>query len=348
MSKKRTIDAFFGAPKSKKPRNSEITADSADGHQLPSSPAAENNSTLAYSQHATYPFPIPHLPTPISHELSSLPASIGRAMTDQPDLDLLYFEPYVPPGTAKQLFAFLRSELPFYRVEYDIQRGGNATHIRTPRWTTVFGIDDTARFAPAPTPDDGAAAVPVDARTGSKLPASAFPKCAPRPIPQCLDALRESAEAATGCEFNFCLVNYYASGADSISYHSDDERFLGPLPAIASFSLGARRDFLMKHKPVAPDDSNPALSASLKDAKPLKLPLASGDMILMRGRTQAKWLHSIPKRSGKNETDGGRINITFRKAMVRGGTANYYNYNVGTGPVYKWDAAAREMKQWEL
>lgn len=130
-------------------------------------------------------------------------------------------------------------------------------------------------------------------------------------------------------------MNYYASGADSISYHSDDERFLGANPAIASFSLGAQRDFLLKHKPVkceaAPD-------------KPMKFPLASGDMILMRGKTQGNWLHSIPKRSGKNENDGGRINITFRRAMVKGGTENYYNYNVGTGPVYKWDAASREMK----
>jgi alkylated DNA repair dioxygenase AlkB len=139
-------------------------------------------------------------------------------------------------------------------------------------------------------------------------------------------------------------VNYYASGADSISFHSDDERFLGPLPAIASFSLGARRDFLMKHKP---PKSGPAETNSNGTSKgPLKLPLASGDMVLMRGTTQANWLHSVPKRSGRNEWDGGRINITFRRALVRGGTENYYQYNVGTGPVYKWDAAGQEMKPW--
>lgn len=137
-------------------------------------------------------------------------------------------------------------------------------------------------------------------------------------------------------------MNYYASGSDSISFHSDDERFLGPDPAIASFSLGARRDFLMKHKPPPPGTSN----APAKEAKPLKLPLGSGDMILMRGRTQSNWLHSIPKRTGKNQEDGGRINITFRRAMVKGGTENYYNYNVGTGPVYRWNKIAREMEKW--
>lgn len=79
----------------------------------------------------------------------------------------------------------------------------------------------------------------------------------------------------------------------------------------------------------------------------VKLALGSGDMVLMRGRTQANWLHSVPKRTGKNERDGGRINITFRKAMVKGGTQNYYHYNVGSGPVFRWDRDAEEMKVWE-
>lgn len=199
----------------------------------------------------------------------------------------------------------------------------------------MFGLDETSRF-------DELGDV-VDAKTGKKVEKDKYySKYPPRPIPKCLDDLRISTEAATGCKFNFCLVNYYASGSDSISYHSDDERFLGPLPAIASFSLGAKRDFLMKHKPVAPNDNAPP-----PETKPIKLPLASGDMVLMRGKTQANWLHSIPKRTGKNAEDGGRINITFRRAMIKGGTENYYNYNVGSGPVYKWDEDHREMRLWK-
>lgn len=308
-----------------------------------------------YSRHPAYPFPIAHLPSALLTEIPSLPSSIGRAITDQPDLDLLYFEPYVPRSSARQLFEFLRSNLPFYRVEYDIHRGGISTHIRTPRWTTVFGLDDTSRFAPsASSPKDQDGEAPpdiVDAKTGKKVIGDKYyDKYPPRPIPQCLDELRKSCEAATGCAFNFCLVNYYASGSDSISFHSDDERFLGPLPAIASFSLGARRDFYMKHKP-PPKNQAPKQGGEEKEqekeAKPLKLPLGSGDMILMRGLTQANWLHSIPKRTGKNAEDGGRINITFRRAMVKAGTKNYYNYNVGAGPVHRWDAVNREMRIWE-
>jgi hypothetical protein len=66
----------------------------------------------------------------------------------------------------------------------------------------------------------------------------------------------------------------------------------------------------------------------------------------MRGRTQANWLYSIPKRSGKNLDDGGRINITFRRVLVKAGTENYYDCNVGTGPMYKWDDEAGEMRLW--
>lgn len=203
------------------------------------------------------------------------------------------------------------------------------------RWTTVFGLDETSKFDP-----DG---VVVDASLGAKVCDKRYDKYPPRPIPQCLDELRRSTEAATSCKFNFCLVNYYASGSDSISYHSDDERFLGREPAVASFTLGARRDFLMKHKPLPPGHAQ----SNAVSSKPLKFSLDRGDMILMRGKTQSNWLHSIPKRTGKNQEDGGRINITFRKALVKGGTENYYNYNVGTGPVHRWNEEAREMVVWE-
>lgn len=148
----------------------------------------------------------------------------------------------------------------------------------------------------------------------------------------------------TGEKFNFCLVNYYADGNDSISYHSDDERFLGAEPAIASFSLGDKRDFLMKPKPRPPPRTTESLGGAVKmeAEKPMKLALDPGDMVLMRGQTQANWLHSIPKRKG-GQGDGGRINITFRRALVRGGTENYYQYNVGNGIVYQWNDERSKM-----
>jgi alkylated DNA repair dioxygenase AlkB len=323
MSKRpRTLDAFFSPPPTKKSRLEGVdsNAESAD---------AQSDATVKTSTHPTYPFAIPHLPPHITESLNFAPAEEGRIINDQPDLDLLYFQPYIPKDIQRGLFEFLRSELFFYRVQYNIKRGPVETQINTPRYTTVFGLDETSKFN-----DTGNI---IDATTGKPPTGKDTYACKPRPIPDCLDILRRLTENTTGCKFNFALVNYYASGNDSISYHSDDERFLGPEPAIASFTLGAKRDFLLRHKKTP--NGHPS------ESKPMKLPLASGDMVLMRGRTQGYWEHSIPKRKG-GEADKGRINITFRRAMVKGGTANYYRYNVGDGGVFKWDERKREMVPW--
>jgi alkylated DNA repair dioxygenase AlkB len=311
MASKRTLDSFFHPQPTKKPRS---------------------EPSLPPSSHPTYPFSINQLPPDISDALEFVPESEGRAIDIQPDLDLMYYQPYIPKSVTKDLFQFLRDELPFYRVQYKIKRGSIDTDIHTPRFTTVFGVDQTAYFT-----SDGHL---LDTASQKPVPKNRY-KCQPRPIPACLDRLRVLTENTTGEQFNFCLVNYYSSGNDSISYHSDDERFLGPNPAIASFSLGVQRDFLMKHKPSA--DSS--VQGTGSDAKPQKFLLSSGDMILMRGPTQSNWLHSVPKRKDPR-LESGRINITFRKAVVPGGTENYYRYNVGGGGVFRWNRAASKMDPW--
>ena len=329
MSKKRCLDNFF-TPIGTSQKKLRLTAEPG-----PSSVNAVDIPNPQISNHATYPFALPHLPPHIVEHLNDVPASQGKEINDQPDLDLLYFQPYIPRTIERELFEFLRSKLFFYRVQYSIKRYGTETQINTPRFTTVFGVDASSNFNL-----DGAL---IDSQTSKAIPLDRYRTCTPRPLPQCLDHLRQLTEIFTGATYNFCLVNYYANGADSISYHSDDERFLGPDPSIASFSLGAVRDFCMKHKPIASKDGE---SPSQENTKPpLKLPLASGDMVLMRGKTQANWLHSIPKRKGRG-SEGGRINITFRKGVEKYSTQNYYQYNVGEGGVWKWDAKKCEMKEW--
>jgi alkylated DNA repair dioxygenase AlkB len=315
---KRTLDGFFKTVPAKK-----LCA------ELQLSSEKEQQSSDSTS-HPTYPWAVPNLPPNIAAEIETLVTSYGKDIKNQHHLDLVYFQPFIPRTIDREYFEFLRSELFFYRVKYNIQRFGKETEINTPRFTTVFGIDETSRFIAEP-------ASIVEASDRTKLVSKTKYKCRPRPIPECLDLLRRVTEAATNTKYNFCLVNYYATGNDSISFHSDDERFLGPEPAIASFTLGAKRDFLMKHKPVAPkNDEQPF------ETTPIKLQLASGDMVLMRGSTQANWLHSIPKRKGPC-ADKGRINITFRRAMIPGGTENYYRYNVGDGSVYRWSREKKVM-----
>lgn len=141
-------------------------------------------------------------------------------------------------------------------------------HKSIPLDIPLCGVDETSYF--------GVDRYLLDSKTKQSVPKDRY-KCRPRPLPQCLDILRRATESTTGEKFNFCLVNYYASGNDGISYHNDDERFLGSNPAIASFSLGRKRDFVLKRKPVPSSMFEPVTP----ETKPLKLPLASGDMILM-------------------------------------------------------------------
>ena len=253
---KRTLDSFF-CPPPKKPRPS--------NHMTKPQLEARPNTN-----HPTYPWPVPQLPSHIAVELEDLVTAKGKVINNHPDLDLLYFQPFIPKSVEHELFNFLRSNLFFYRVKYTIKRFGKETEINTPRYTTVFGLDETSRFR-VDDASTGAATI-VDSKTSLPVPASKY-KCKPRPIPECLGFVRRVTEAATGHNFNFCLVNYYATGSDSISFHSDDEYFLGPDPAIASFTLGAQRDFIMKHKP--PKETT-ATGQDVAPAAQLKLSLASG------------------------------------------------------------------------
>ncbi|KAJ5618576.1 hypothetical protein N7528_006687 [Penicillium herquei] len=378
---KRTLDSFFKPISPPSPKRSKPESSTDNNESSPTS------SPKLYT-HPTYPIAIPELPSHIEIALThGTPAREAKSITNQPHLDLLQFQPYITRPTANELFKFLRQSLPFYRVQYEIKRGGIQTTINTPRYTTVFGVDDTSLFVSqpdSPTSNSTLTSTPNTTsnldlhliNTSTKTPISSTKyQYPPRPIPPCLDTLRQSVEKATGARYNFCLVNYYASGEDSISFHSDDERFLGSQPNIASLSLGGEREFHMKHKPISESGSmnmnmnggtNKAIAstpASAVESEPssklkgstngpaflspsgagtgtqaLKMGLLSGDMIVMRGDTQANWLHSIPKRRGRGgDAIRGRINITFRKAIIPAGTNNYYHYNVGTGPVYRWD-----------
>ena len=334
-----TLDAFFRPPPAaKSQRLNEHTppSNTANNTLTPS-----RTSTIPHdpepptplsppSTHPHYPHPIPPLPPSTQSTLSdptlTPPAGkLPRSINDKPHLDLLYYTPFIPRPAQRALFRFLRAELPFYRVRYRIKRGGVESEVNTPRFTTVFGVDGTSYFDRGDPPS--AHATLHETATNRPSPRSNY-TCNPRPIPGCLETLRVATEKATGCAFNFCLVNYYASGADSISFHADDERFLGAEPGIASFSLGAARDFVLKRKPVGEGAGGSAGAEGKGGAQEkVKLPLNSGDMVLMRGGTQAGWLHSLPKRAGMSEREG-RINITFRRALVRAGTENYYQVSL--------------------
>jgi alkylated DNA repair dioxygenase AlkB len=117
----------------------------------------------------------------------------------------------------------------------------------------------------------------------------------PMPWTPTLLAMKARVEAAAGITFNSVLLNRYRTGQDSVGWHSDDEPELGTNPVIASISLGAPRNFQLKHK----------RNSDLK----LTIELTSGTLLLMRGTTQHFWKHQIPKTT---KVLGPRINLTFR------------------------------------
>jgi alkylated DNA repair dioxygenase AlkB len=118
----------------------------------------------------------------------------------------------------------------------------------------------------------------------------------PLPWTDRLSDIKARVEQLVPTRFNSVLLNYYRDQNDSMGMHSDDEKELGPRPTIASISLGAERSFLLKSK-IDPD------------AKLVKLPLASGSLLLMRGDTQTNYKHGIGKES---RPLGPRVNLTFR------------------------------------
>lgn len=120
------------------------------------------------------------------------------------------------------------------------------------------------------------------------------------PWPLEMSQIKKRIEKETGEDFNTCLINRYRNGADSMGWHSDNEKELGPHPVIASLSLGQTRDFQIKSK--------------VDSKHKLQLKLNNGDLLIMKAGFQEKFLHQIPKRKG---IDNERINLTFRKVLEK-------------------------------
>ena len=99
-------------------------------------------------------------------------------------------------------------------------------------------------------------------------------------------------------DFNSVLANYYRDGKDSMGWHSDDEKELGPNPTIASISFGSERNLYFRNKITK---------------ETISIPQAHGCLIVIDGKTQKNWQHSIKK---TQKIIGPRINLTFRNIIA--------------------------------
>lgn len=107
-----------------------------------------------------------------------------------------------------------------------------------------------------------------------------------------LKEIKSKIESVSRIAFNSVLLSRYRSGADSVSWHSDNEIELGQNPIIGSVSFGQFRQFKLKHK----------FTRQRKDIE-----LTHGGFLLMGGSMQQNWLHEITKSNDQGE----RINLTF-------------------------------------
>ena len=62
-----------------------------------------------------------------------------------------------------------------------------------------------------------------------------------------LQKIKSLVENVSETNFTTVLLNYYRDGSDSNGWHADNEKELGINPIIASLSLGAERNFQLKH-----------------------------------------------------------------------------------------------------
>jgi alkylated DNA repair dioxygenase AlkB len=99
-------------------------------------------------------------------------------------------------------------------------------------------------------------------------------------------------------KINSILLNQYRNGLDSIKPHADNQPAFGDEPTIISVSIGAERH--IKFKPIKDYSYLPEYNFLLE----------SGSLLLMAGKTQKKYLHSIDKEPAVKDV---RYSLTFRE-----------------------------------
>lgn len=110
-------------------------------------------------------------------------------------------------------------------------------------------------------------------------------------------------------KLNSCLINCYENENDSVSYHSDNEKELGPdfekNILVVSLSLGETRNFSIRTK----ETHQKAIGKENTDNFKMDVELKHGSLAVMYGDFQHKYEHAILKEKTRREV---RINLTFR------------------------------------
>ncbi len=188
----------------------------------------------------------------------------------RPEADFCYVAGFLPAKTANRLLQCLWQELKW--SQQDITLFGR--NVPQPRLTSWYG-DLDAHYS------------------YSRL------RLDPLPWHPDLLELRRMLVEKLRRDFNSVLANAYRNGQDSMGWHADDEKELGPKPFIASLSLGQTRRFLIKDK-------------QGRGIRSVSLQMESGSLLVMQGDSQSRYMHALPK---TRKPAGLRINLTFRQVF---------------------------------
>lgn len=118
-------------------------------------------------------------------------------------------------------------------------------------------------------------------------------------VPEQLHAITAALTRHYKVAYQYLWLNLYRSHRDSTSWHGDPIGKIQQASTVPVLSLGATRRFLIR----------PA-----EGGKSVSLAAASGDLIVMGGRAQRDWRHSVPKQATQA---GPRISINFAPVLGR-------------------------------
>jgi len=118
-----------------------------------------------------------------------------------------------------------------------------------------------------------------------------------------IEAIRDKIQARYGGRYNSVLFNRYVNDRDSVAWHSDDEPEMDSTHPIASISLGAPREFLVR-----------LIASKMAHKKAAQTYiLTSGSLLLMPPGFQHTHEHCVPK---SQTPCGSRVNLTFRRMKL--------------------------------
>ena len=114
-----------------------------------------------------------------------------------------------------------------------------------------------------------------------------------------LDTVRAALASRYRVPFGALGLNYYRDGRDSVAFHRDRELRHLDDTLVAILTVGAARPFLVR----------PRAGGASRDLRP-----GSGDLLVLGGRAQADWEHSVPKVTRA----GPRVSVSLRWSAGRG------------------------------